>query len=85
MIIKEELLASLEKIELGIQDDKSYIFVFKKIEWLHNEVQTFANYIYQKYPNVHMLTTLTDSGHLEIHELSREEKIELINKLVNSL
>ena len=85
MITKEPLLASLEKIELGMSEDKTYVFVFKKDEWTTGDVQTFANSLSKKYPFVHVLTTFTDSGSLNIEELDREGKVELINKLVNSL
>ncbi len=85
MITKEQFLEGLEKLTIEIDPEKLTMFIFKKSDWDIADTQSFANHIKYKFPLIHTQILETESGSINVEELGREEKKELIKRLIESL
>jgi hypothetical protein len=85
MTTKEQFIESLEKITLEVDPERLTMFIFKKDDWDMADKTTFANHVKYKFPTIHTLIVETESGTINISELTKEEKINLIKELLESL
>ena len=85
MTTKEQFIESLEKLELVIDPEKLTMFIFKKDDWNVADKTSFANHVKYKFPHIHTLIIETESGTIDVKEMTKEEKISLIKELVESL